>query len=340
MSANRSSSIVSINTLGFPWPVSDPFLFCAYHEDDYPKGNDEFAVTESLTGRNVGSDFVKLNGYRMYHGKSVPGFPAHPHCGFETVTIVEKGFVDHSDSLGASARYGLGDVQWLTTGSGIMHAEMFPLLDKENRNQFELFQIWLNLPAKSKQVPANFAMFWANEIANFTIGATSHLKLTTGTLGLYQATIAPPSDSWAASPENDVVIAMITLEEGDTFILPKAVKQDSNRMIYFYEGNQLEVEGKLQTKHVAIKLDASFDVPLVSKEGTAKILVLQGQAIKEPVAQHGPFVMNTHEELVKMVELYQKTQYGGWSWGRMDPVHGPKQARFAKTAEGTSTPTV
>ncbi|SES84308.1 pirin family protein [Thorsellia anophelis] len=338
MSNKNASGIITINPLGFPWPVSDPFLFCAYHEDDYPKGNTDFAVTESLIGRNIGSDFVKQNGYRMYHGKTVPGFPAHPHCGFETVTIVEKGFVDHSDSLGASARYGLGDVQWLTTGSGIMHAEMFPLLDSENRNQFELFQIWLNLPAKSKQVPANFAMFWANEIANFTIGTASKLKLTTGSIGQYQASIAPPSDSWAADPENDVVIAMITLEEGDTFVLPKANKNDSNRTIYFYEGSQLQVDETLITRHSSIQLDSSYDVTLTAKVGQVKVLLLQGQAIKEPVAQHGPFVMNTQEELVEMVQLYQQTQYGGWSWGRLDPVHGAEKKRFAKSKDGLSIP--
>ena len=67
----------------------------------------------------------------MYHGTTVPGFPAHPHRGFETVTIVRQGLIDHSDSLGAAARFGGGDVQWLTAGRGIVHAEMFPLLDAE-----------------------------------------------------------------------------------------------------------------------------------------------------------------------------------------------------------------
>ena len=99
-------------------------------------------------------DFAGADGWRMYHGSIVPGFPQHPHRGFETVTFVRQGFIDHSDSLGATARFGRGDVQWLTAGEGIVHCEMFPLLDREGPNPCELFQIWLNLPAADKMVAA------------------------------------------------------------------------------------------------------------------------------------------------------------------------------------------
>jgi redox-sensitive bicupin YhaK (pirin superfamily) len=95
-----------------------------------PQGNAQFGPDASLAGRDIGSDFEGKDGWRMYHGDVVPGFPQHPHRGFETVTIVRAGYIDHSDSLGAAARFGMGDVQWLTAGAGVVHSEMFPLLDR------------------------------------------------------------------------------------------------------------------------------------------------------------------------------------------------------------------
>jgi redox-sensitive bicupin YhaK (pirin superfamily) len=91
----------------------------------------------SLAGRQLGQDFEGKDGWRMYHGEDVPGFPGHPHRGFETITIVRSGYIDHSDSLGAAARYGRGDVQWLTAGRGILHAEMFPLIERQRGNPLE-----------------------------------------------------------------------------------------------------------------------------------------------------------------------------------------------------------
>ena len=98
--------IKNVKPLDFPWETQDPFLFCVYHADAYPKGNSEFGPQESLEGRNMGNDFVLKDGWRMYHGTTVPGFPEHPHRGFETITVVRKGIVDHSDSLGGAGRYG------------------------------------------------------------------------------------------------------------------------------------------------------------------------------------------------------------------------------------------
>ena len=122
----------------------------------------------------------------MYHGSTVPGFPVHPHRGFETITFVRQGLIDHADSLGAAARYGRGDVQWMTAGSGIQHAEMFPLLDRDGPNTAELFQIWINLPASDKMVEPHFTMLWDHDIPRHVVtdadGRTAEITVIAGEL--------------------------------------------------------------------------------------------------------------------------------------------------------------
>ena len=161
---SMSDPVLQEVPLGFQWPTVDPFLFCVHHLDHYPAGNGRFGPATSLEGSEIGSDFEPRDGWRMYHGRDVPGFSHHPHRGFETVTVVRQGLIDHSDSLGAAARFGRGDTQWLTAGAGIVHSEMFPLLDSSGPNPTELFQIWLNLPSADKMVDAYFTMLWATDI--------------------------------------------------------------------------------------------------------------------------------------------------------------------------------
>ena len=154
-----TDKIIAVKPMDFPWQTQDPFLFCAYHRDEYPKGNEQMAPdTSLLKGRNIGQDFTLKDGWRMYHGSTIPGFPYHPHRGFETITLNKEGVVDHSDSLGAAGRFGEGDVQWMTAGKGIQHSEMFPLIHKDKKNPLEIFQVWLNLPKASKFVEPHFKM--------------------------------------------------------------------------------------------------------------------------------------------------------------------------------------
>src|SRR5687768_9736556 len=185
------SAILDTRPLGFPWETADPFLFCVHHDDAYPAGNDRMGPASSLAGRDLGMDFQGKDGWRMYHGRVVPGFPSHPHRGFETVTVVRRGLLDHSDSLGAAARYGHGDVQWLTAGSGIQHAEMFPLLDRGKENPVELFQIWLNLPSSNKMAEPHFSMLWSHSIPKRALtdeqGRVTEVTIVAGRYGDKQA---------------------------------------------------------------------------------------------------------------------------------------------------------
>ena len=165
-----SSPVLQTVPLGFQWPTIDPFLFCVHHLDHYPAGNADLGPVAPLDGR---ADRQRLRRRSTAGGCTtaarVPGFPVHPHRGFETITFVRQGLIDHADSLGAAARYGRGDVQWMTAGKGILHAEMFPLLDRDGPNPAELFQIWLNLPAADKMVDPHFTMLWDQDIPRHVV---------------------------------------------------------------------------------------------------------------------------------------------------------------------------
>src|SRR5687767_8385814 len=229
--------ILSAAPLGFPWQTKDPFLVCVHHVDHYPQGNDRLGPSASLEGRNIGQDFAGKDGWRMYHGAVVPGFPQHPHRGFETVTFVREGFIDHSDSLGATARFGRGDVQWLTAGAGIVHSEMFPLLREDKPNRLELFQIWVNLPAKAKFAAPYFTMFWERDVPRVRPTGRSDVDVTVIAGALEDARPpAPPPDSWAANPDAELAIWLITLDADASWTLPPTRSPQTARTLYFYSG--------------------------------------------------------------------------------------------------------
>lgn len=326
------SSVRELVQLQFPWEGFDPFLFTVHHVDHYPAGNEVLGPAASLHGRNIGSDFSYTDGWSMYHGAAVPGFPRHPHRGFETVTVVRRGYVDHSDSLGATARYGEGDVQWLTTGSGIMHAEMFPLLDPTDENPLELFQIWLNLPPESKMVDAYFGMLWSEDIPTLSPATGVSVDVVAGSLA-DQVPPSPPPDSWASRADTDFAIWLIRVEPGGVYELPTA-NPGTNRSLYTFEGDDVSVDGTAVTADVGVRLDAEHSTRIENRGAPAQFLMQQGRPIGAPVFQMGPFVMNTAEELRQAVEDYRRTQFGGWPWSGPDPVHAREEGRFALHADG------
>jgi len=324
--------------LGFQWPTIDPFLFCVHHLDRYPAGNDALGPDAPLAGRDLGQDFAGIDGWRMYHGQVVPGFPQHPHRGFETVTFVRQGLIDHSDSLGATARFGRGDVQWLTAGSGIVHAEMFPLVDPDGDNPLELFQIWLNLPAEDKLVEPHFTMLWDEDIPRqVTVdeaGRTTEVTVIAGHLGPIEA-LAPPPHSWAARAEADLAIWHLRLDAGAGWDLPPAAGPDTVRTVYVFEGSLAIGRHDLEAETAAmVRPDQS--VTITAGQRGAEALVLQGRPIGEPVAQAGPFVMNTEAEIRQAFADYRATGFGGWPFAADDPVHARDQGRFARHADELS----
>lgn len=333
-------TVIHVADLGFPWTTLDPFLFCVHHNDAYPRGNDRMGPSATLQGRNLGSDFSGTDGWSMYHGLTVPGFPAHPHRGFETVTFLRRGFIDHSDSLGATARYGAGDVQWLTAGRGIVHCEMFPLLNPSAPNPVEIFQIWLNLPSGAKMAEPRFTMYWAEHAATFQFpGSGTGVSTVTCITGMPESfgartMAAPPPDSWAAQADADVAIWTVKIAPDSSLTLPGATGKDTRRMLYFFNGEHMRIAGTEIRRHCAVEVHAGTAIELRSGPRGAELLLLQGRPIGEPVVQHGPFVMNTQAEIQQTMEDYRRTHFGGWPWPSQAPVHPRTTARFARHPDG------
>jgi len=343
--------------LGSQWPTIDPFLFCAHHLDDYPNGTIDLEPDASLNSRTIGQDFDGIDGWNMYHGKNVPGFPQHPHRGFETITYVRTGICDHSDSMGATARFGRGDTQWMTAGKGIVHCEMFPLLERGQPNPLELFQIWLNLPAEDKLVDPYFTMLWSHDTPTVQERGVD-ITVIAGTLqspdgpdtaiGQQVTAPQPPPNSWAARAEADVAIWHLRFDAGARWTLPAATRIDTERMLYVFEGSWLEIDGeRIDAHNGALLADPTKRVELVAGSGPdatgqgqgkgqgVEVMLLQGRPIGEPVARYGPFVMNTDAEIRQAFEDYQRTEFGGWPWPSADPTHGSEEGRFAHHADGT-----
>ena len=332
-----AATVLQTFPLGFQWPTIDPFLFCVHHVDLYGEGNEIQGPVAPLDGREIGEDFAGVDGWRMYHGSEVPGFPGHPHRGFETVTFVRQGLIDHFDSMGASARYGRGDVQWLTAGRGMVHSETFPLVHRDRPNPTELFQIWLNLPSSDKLADPHFSMLWAEDIQRIDVndGAGRRVQLTVvaGAAAGAQPPSPPPS-SWAARADSDVAIWHLTMEQGARWTLPTAAAAATVRTLYVFEGAGVTIDGEEIGASTGAVVRGDAPTELVARDDV-EILVLQGRPIAEPVAQYGPFVMNDRAEIEQAFADYRSTGFGGWPWPSDEPVNDRAAGRFARRPDGT-----
>ncbi len=338
MDTTDTSAVLHTFALGSPpWQTFDPFLFCVHHNDAYPVGNGALGPdAAALAGRTIGQDFGGRDGWNMYHGSTVPGFPQHPHRGFETVTFVRRGLVDHSDSIRATARYGAGDAQWLTAGAGIVHAEMFPLVNADTDNPMELFQIWVNLRRADKMAEPYFAMLWAEDIP-IVSHRDAHGRVTQITVvaGTVDGRIAPspPPNSWAARPDADVAIWRIESEALAEWTLPVA-DEGTIRTLYIFEG-ALTIDGEDVAGGTGVVVDTHLPVAIVGGPTGATVLVLQGRPIGEPVAQYGPFVMNDRAGIEQAFADYRQTEFGGWPWPDDAPTHGLTNGRFVRRPDGS-----
>ncbi|KAL1410466.1 hypothetical protein Q8F55_004477 [Vanrija albida] len=340
-----SKALGKVVDLGAPWRGIGPFIFAVFHRDDYPAGNAQLGPSTGTAGHALGSDFGHPSGWNMYHGKTVPGFPAHPHKGFETISIVDKGLIDHHDSAGAGARYGPGDVQWVTAGNGISHSEMFPLVHEDKPNPMEMYQIWINLPAAKKGSPPDFVMMWSDSIPVVTKESTHGTAKVRVIAGSFDGVTAPkpPKNSYASDPEGDVAIYLVDLDARASVKLPVANNPKTKRLLYVHDRDRSDA-AKVNVSGTWVDNKAGFEqsaesitterLTLTAGNAPVKVLVLQGVDIDEPVAKHGPFVMNTQKEIQEAFDLYRKTEFGGWPWDSSAPVYPADKPRFAKFPDG------
>jgi quercetin 2,3-dioxygenase len=338
---NSSTVVKRFGALGFPFQTPDPFLFCVYHNDKFPIGNKD---NMNAPRRGNGADFDWTQPYRMYHGDVISGFPQHPHRGFETMTLVREGTCDHTDSLGQSGRYGgngkASDMQWMTAGKGCVHGENFPLVHSDKPNTLKLFQIWINLPAKSKFSEPSFSMYWAENSAFIEGENGARCEISAGRLGGVSASSPPPPFSWGADPKNDVGLFLATLPPNSKIEIPPATEGSViNRMAYVVEGALVEtsiVGGKsVPGGRGFVELRAELPALLENRHDSEEmwVLLLQGRPIGEPVAQRGPFVMNTDKEIQQAFSDYRQTSFGGWPWNEDAVVFPRSQTRFAEYVE-------
>jgi redox-sensitive bicupin YhaK (pirin superfamily) len=163
-------------------------------------------------------------------------------------------------------------------------------------------------------------------------GKATYVKVIAGKIENTNAP-APAPNSWAADANHEVAIWTIRLEAGAQWKLPTA-SASVNRSLYFYEGHAIEIAGQNFSTHQAIELHADKEVLLQNGNSESYLLLLQGKPIGEPVAQYGPFVMNTQAEIQQAMNEYQQTQFGGWPWPSYEHVHPRGKSRFAKYPDG------
>nr|WP_297403247.1 pirin family protein [uncultured Marinobacter sp.] len=228
------------------------------------------------------------------------GVGQHPHRGFETVTIVYQGELEHRDTSGGGGTIGEGDVQWMTAGAGIVHEEFHSRQFSETGGPLEMVQLWVNLPAGAKSTPAAYQTLLNTEIPKLSLGTnTGELRVIAGE---YEGHRGP------AKTHTPINVWDLKLEPGAHITIP--APQGHTSMVVALSGtvlvNQSEV---LRDAEIASLERDGQDLTLVSNND-ARVLILTGKPIEEPVVGHGPFVMNTEEEIQQAIMDFQSGQFG------------------------------
>lgn len=229
-------------------------------------------------------------------GDYIAGFPEHPHRGFETITYMLTGRMRHRDSAGNEGMITDGGVQWMTAGRGVIHSEM----PEQNEGLMEGFQLWLNLPAKDKMTEP-----WYRDIP---LEEVPHVSLDDGVTARVIAGSAHGVDGAVQRAHTEPLYLDLEIPEGVTFDQP--IPAGHNAFVYVYRGEAV-IDGKgVGSGRMAILDNApgADGVRIKAQDGT-RLLVLAGRPLNEPIAQYGPFVMNTETELRQAVEDFRSGKF-------------------------------
>jgi len=243
--------------------------------------------------------FLMLDEFSSFDANDyIAGFPAHPHRGFETVTYLLDGHMLHEDHLGNRGDLKSGAVQWMSAGRGIIHSE----IPQQEQGRMRGFQLWINLPAREKMKPAGYRDIDPAEIPNVALPGGGRAKVIAGTLESEGRPVPGPIQGLATDP----LYVDVELPAGATFTQP--VKMGYNAFMYVFEGSAnvgAPDAARTLPTHAAGVLAQGDRVEVAASAAGARFLLLAGRPLGEPVVQHGPFVMNTREEIEQAIRDYQ-----------------------------------
>lgn len=244
---------------------------------------------------------LDYNSKHTFAPSEIPrGVGVHPHRGFETVTIAYKGKVEHGDSSGGGGIIGEGDVQWMTAAKGVLHKEFHETEWSKKGGEFQMIQLWVNLPAKDKMSEPKYQALKNNQISKYPIGDNgSHIEIIAGSYN---------DVAGSASTFTPINLYNVKLKKGETANL---------QFPSHFNTGMLVVEGDIQVNqndhapvdHFVLMNNDEEQFTVTANED-AVVFVFSGEPINEPIAAHGPFVMNTKQELLQAFEDFNQGKFG------------------------------
>ena len=256
----------------------------------------------------AGLDMQRMNPFIMLDYNAPVYFPpseiprgvdVHPHRGFETVTIAYKGRVEHHDSSGGGGIIGEGDVQWMTAASGVLHKEFHEQAWSKEGGYFQMVQLWVNLPAQFKMSAPKYQAI-SNNLMN-KLALENDLGIVEVIAGKYEDVLG------SATTFSPLHVFNTKLKSGAT--VPFQFPSHFNTALLVIEGTITIQEKSVPVNHFVLMANDAEDFSITASEDCI-VLVLSGEPIQEPIAAHGPFVMNTREELIQAFDDYQHGKFG------------------------------